>query len=300
MTTRNAQGLFGGAPGLERLPLLRTALERTGAACAEDVRAALSVPLRLALHQIESATGEDVLAKAQGRGAIALLKAVEWGAQLIACADSASVLALVEAILGGDGAQPAPAVERPLTGIEIDLAGLFFGALGRALGAAFEPIAASSFAVEAATGADAFEAAWPKDAVVASYRLEVLERNGKLTIAIPRSAIEALRKPLSQGLEKARRQPDPRWAEQMRRELTRTNVVLTAILDQRALPLADVLNLQVGHIIPLEATPHSRVRVECNGEHLLWCELGKSNGVYTLRVESITEREQEVIETMAV
>jgi hypothetical protein len=32
------------------------------------------------------------------------------------------------------------------------------------------------------------------------------------------------------------------------------------------------------------------VRVECNGERIIWCDLGKSNGVYTLRVDAFVDQ----------
>jgi flagellar motor switch protein FliM len=38
------------------------------------------------------------------------------------------------------------------------------------------------------------------------------------------------------------------------------------------------------------------MRVECNGERMLWCHLGKANGVYTLRVDGFVDREQEFME----
>jgi flagellar motor switch protein FliM len=49
----------------------------------------------------------------------------------------------------------------------------------------------------------------------------------------------------------------------------------------------------VGQVLELNATARSRVRVECDGERLIWCHLGKSEGHYTLRVEDIVDQEQE-------
>ena len=65
------------------------------------------------------------------------------------------------------------------------------------------------------------------------------------------------------------------------------------MLDERLAPLQEIADLKVGQILQLNATAASRVRVECNGEPLLWCQLGKSNGAYTLRVEEPIDRDQE-------
>jgi flagellar motor switch protein FliM len=296
------QGLFGAAQGgLERLPLLRQALERTGPACAEEARAMAAAPLRLVLQRIDNGNGADVLAPGRGDRALAVLAAPDWRTQLFASADRGAVFAMVEAMLGGDGSQAAHATERPLSKVEADVAGLFFAAIARALAASFAPIAASAFEVAATAEAIDFDRIERDFAVVvATYRLETLERGGEVQIAIPHAALGGLRKTLSQAPAKAAAQPDPGWAQHIRKEVTRTHVTLTAILDERPGLLAEVLNLKVGQIVELQATAQSRVRVECNGERLMWCDFGKSNGAYTLRVDSFVDREQEFMDDILV
>lgn len=294
LTRESLQGLFGAAQGgLERLPLLRQALERMGPACTEEVRSVATMPLRLVLQGIGTGTAGDVLPQDGPDGAVAVLGAPGWGTQLFACADRAAVFVTVEAMLGSDGSQPGYTAERPLSKIETGVAGLFFAAVARALAQSFAPIAASPFGVEA-TGDEIDLDAIDRDqaVVVARYRLDALEQGGEVSIAIPQSALGALRKPLSEA-PKAAARPDPGWAQHIQKEMTRSNVTLTAILDERPGLLAEVFNLKVGQIIDLEATPQSRVRVECNGERLIWCDLGKSNGVYTLRVDAFVDHEQE-------
>jgi|SoiMethySBSTD1v2_1073268.scaffolds.fasta_scaffold08615_9 flagellar motor switch protein FliM len=296
------QGLFGAAQGgLERLPLLRQALEGTGPACAEEVRAMAAAPVRLVLKGIDNGNGADVLAPGRGDRALAVLVAADWRAQLFASADRGAVFAMLEAMLGGDGSQAAHAAERPLSKVEADVAGLFFAAIARGLAASFAPIAASAFEVAATAEEIDFDRIERDFAVViATYRLETLERGGEVQIAIPHAALGGLRKTLSQAPAKAAPQPDPGWAQHIRKEVTRTHVTLTAILDERPGLLAEVLNLQVGQVVELQATAQSRVRVECNGERLMWCDFGKSNGAYTLRVDNFVDREQEFMDDILV
>ena len=64
---------------------------------------------------------------------MAVLGASGWDAQLFASADRGAVFAIVEAMLGGDGSQPAHAAERALSKVEADVAGLFFASIARAL-----------------------------------------------------------------------------------------------------------------------------------------------------------------------
>ena len=41
------------------------------------------------------------------------------------------------------------------------------------------------------------------------------------------------------------------------------------------------------------STPRTRVHLECDGQRMVVCQFGKSNGVYTLRVDDFIDREQE-------
>lgn len=79
----------------------------------------------------------------------------------------------------------------------------------------------------------------------------------------------------------------------MENEVSRAHVVVTAVLDERMGMLGEVSSFKVGDVVELNATAHGRVRLECNGERLMWCHLGKSQGKYTLRVDQPIDREQE-------
>jgi flagellar motor switch protein FliM len=200
-------------------------------------------------------------------------------------------------MLGGDGSQPAYAAERALSRLEADVAGVFFAAIARSLAAIFAPVTPTPISLDAVGDEVDLESVdLETAAVIARYRLDTLGRGGEVLVAIPQAALEALRKPLSQAAVKAAPPPDPGWAQHIRNEVTRTNVKLTAVLEERAGLLSEVSSLAVGQIVELNATPQTRVRVECNGEALMWCDLGKSNGVYTLRVDSFVDRQREFMD----
>jgi flagellar motor switch protein FliM len=294
LTGESLQELFaprGG--GVERLPLLREVMEKAASACTEEVRTLIGMPLRLGLDRLGSGTGADML---QGKGdrALAVLDAPGWESKLLVRADRAAVFGIVETMLGSDCSQPPHVPERALTPLDVALAEFYFGALSRGLATAFAEVAATTFSIDPPMDQMDLEGLVGNMPVaIAGYRLDV---GGELLVAIPNAALEAMRQPLSLAPAKAEARPDPGWAQQIRHQLTRADVTLTAILEERPGLLGEVLGLAVGQVIDLEATPQSRVRVECNGEALIWCDLGKSNGVYTLRVDSFVDREQEFME----
>ena len=52
---------------------------------------------------------------------------------------------------------------------------------------------------------------------------------------------------------------------------------------------------QLGQVIELQATPRSRVKLTCRGEPLFWCQLGQSNGVYTIKIDEHVDADQEFL-----
>jgi flagellar motor switch protein FliM len=179
----------------------------------------------------------------------------------------------------------------------VELAGVLFAALGRSLGSAFAPIRESTVALVGAMGAVDFEVIGKSaDVVAVTYAVEVLDRACRILLVIPQAALAAMGK----GLAAAPAEPAPpldvRWMQNIQKEVTRTSVRLSATLEERMGILGEITNLQVGQVIPLAATAQSRVLVECGEERLMWCNLGKSNDHYTLRVDSFVDREQEFMD----
>jgi flagellar motor switch protein FliM len=292
-------GPFASTPNfIERLPMLRVVLERMAGACAENLRSASVLSAQVVLQTIDSGPAGEILASLEGVSVTGVLFAPKWDARLIVGADRAAVFTLIEILLGGDGSQPPYSAERPFSKLEIKIAGTFFHRVAQALSLSFAPIADTPFVVEASADRFDFDVIGGRSnpLVVAKLRLELPERGGEFVVAIPKSVFGPMRQALSRASPKEATKADPRWRQRIQNEITRTNVALKAVLDERWISLDEVSSLKVGQLMRLNATPSSRVRVECNDEPLLWCQLGKSNGVYMLRVDEFIDPEQEFLD----
>jgi flagellar motor switch protein FliM len=289
------RAIFSGATKrVDRLPALEAVLERVATLCADDLRNSAVPPPELTFLGVESGVVGDILGPYEGHCVAAVLKADGWNTRLLAIADRPCVFAIIEMMLGGDGSQPAHALDRPFTRIELGMTSAFFERLAQSLEAAFAPIAKSAFAGEGISDRIDFDVFGRKTstAVVARLSLRVWSQTGVVLIVVPDAAIEPMRHALGPIAAEETKKADPRWSSQIQDKITRTSVALTAILDERPIPLEDIANLQVGQILQLGATAQ-RVRVECNGEPVFWCQLGKSNGAYTLRVDAPIDRDEE-------
>lgn len=292
----NIQSLFGGASAsLDRLPMFRAVFERAASACAQELRAFAINPPQLTVASLESGTAADAFAQHDAAIVASVLHAGGWNTRLLISARRSAVFAIVEMMLGGDGSQPAYAGKRPFSKIETRIAVAFFERFAKALGASVAAVAATQFTLDAAGSAIDFDAIGGRTTAVFSVRLnlDALGRSGEIVIAVPQSAIVPMRQAFSRISSKDALQPDPRWAQQIEREITKANVTLKAVLDERSMRLGEISDLRVGQVLELKATPRTRVNLECDGERLILCQFGKSSGVYTLRVDEFVDREQE-------
>jgi flagellar motor switch protein FliM len=291
--------LFAGSSNfIDRMPVLRVALSRAAEVCTADLADISEQPPQVALKRLGAGTAAELLGGTGGHRAVAVLHAPRWNARMVAIADRASVFAMIESMLGGDGTQPPYTPDRPLTRVELSVAKAFFARLGRALESAFAEVAPTSFLVEeVADEIDFAVLGGPHNAVAAgSFQLEALGGSGTILIAITRAALNPLRQVLARVPEKEAPAVDMHWSQHIRTELARTQVMVTAVLDERLSVLGEVASFKPGQVFELNATAHSRVRIECNGERLMWCHVGKAQGRYTLRVDELIDREQEFMD----
>jgi flagellar motor switch protein FliM len=253
------------------------------------------IPAQLSVAGLGAGLAADVFADHDGAIVSCVVNAAGWNTRLLASARRAAVFELVEVMLGGDGSQPPYAGKRPFSKIETRVAATFLDRFSRALSAAVAPVAATTFAVESAANAIDFDPIGGRGTPLFAVKLnlEISGRDSEIVMAVPQSAIVAMRKAFSRTSSKDPAQPDARWSQQIEREITRANVTLNAVLDERTMRLGEISQLRVGQLLQLKATPRTRVHLECDGERMIVCQFGKSNGNYTLRVDDFVDREQE-------
>jgi flagellar motor switch protein FliM len=286
----NIQSLFGGASAsVERVPMLRLVFERA-AACA-GLRSLTSTPPFFTVESVETGTAAEMFAQHDGAIVAAALQAPGWNTKLLISARRSAVFAIVEAMLGGDGSQAAYAGKRSFSKIETRIAAAFFVRFARALSASVAPVAATQFALEAPANSIDFDLVGGRNTAVFAVKLnlDILGRGGRSSSPSRklRSAPCARPSRAQAARAGARSLVERSSADRARqRHLERR-------ARQRPMRLGDIANFRVGQVVELKATPRTRVHLECDGQRMVVCQFGKSNGVYTLRVDDFIDREQE-------
>jgi flagellar motor switch protein FliM len=127
-------------------------------------------------------------------------------------------------------------------------------------------------------------------------KLRILGRESDMFVLIPQTALNSVRQDLVRDLSSEMAVRDPRWTKQIHSEIGQTEISIRGIIEERHFSLEDIARLKIGQVLTLQATTKTRVMLECNAEHLFWCDLGQADGFYTLRVEDFVNQEQELID----
>ncbi len=122
--------------------------------------------------------------------------------------------------------------------------------------------------------------------VTTSFNIELGATGGNLNICMPYSMIEPLRDLLTRPLQDANAGDiDQRWTQQLSRQVRSADVELVAEFAQIHTSVRELLQLQVGDILPIEPSP--TVQAHVGGVPVLECGYGTFNGRYALRVKRI-------------
>jgi flagellar motor switch protein FliM len=285
---------------LDRMPLLRVVFERMATQCSENMRQLSTAPAYFSVNSIKTERLGKILETAEGKAVVAVLHAQAWDARILVGLDNKLVYALIEAMYGGDGSEAPHTENRPLTNIEMRVAQKTFDLISRALQSAFSVVVESSFKYERIETRMDFAVIAPRNnfTALAKLNLRILGRSGELFVVMPQTALNPIRQNLAVDHLNDIASADPRWSRQIKSEVGKAEVTVQAIIEEEGFTLGDIADLSVGNVLHLQATPKSRVKLECNDEALFWCQLGQAEGKYTLRIEDIFDKEQDFLDAL--
>lgn len=282
----------------ERLPLLEVIMDRAAQALGPALRATLNAQAEVALQAVDYLACGDALASAPDPGLVALANATPWNGAVAVTIDPALLFAALEIMLGAPdsadsdaGVPPGSALAtwqpRAFTTIEKRLGGMLIGLVLQEVATAFAPIDAVLF------DAGAIESG-PRDILLApakagcvrvTIQIKLEGRGGNLCLIMPHRTLDAVRADLAQPRTAGQLDADPGWKALLSQSLNDTPVTLRAVLHEREIALADVLEWRQGHILNLNIDAAHDVTVACSGKQMFRAAIGRrKNGSVALRV----------------
>lgn len=283
---------------IDRMPMLKVIFDRMAVTCTDSLQPMAGTPCYFSVNGIANGRVGDIVKDYEANAVAAVLYAEQWDTRVLIMLDRDFVFTMVEAMFGSDGAEPPSDLERAFSNVELRVAQVLFERFAKALQSAFASISEVTFRLERVETAMASLAVGRSGnmSICANIMLQALYRGGQMFLMIPHSALNPLRQKLSHVLVSDGRAADPNWREQMENEVQRTEVTLSAVLDERTISFADVARFHVGQVIELNATPRTLAKLESNNQVLFWCQIGQLDGYYAMQVADPVDQKREFLD----
>ena len=277
----------------ERLPMLEVVFDRLVRMMSTSMRNFTSDNVEVSLDSVVSVRFGDYLDSVPLPAMLSVVKAAEWDNFGLITIDSALIYSVVDVLLGGRRGTAAMRIEgRPYTTIERSLVERMVQVVLADLSAAFEPLSPVSFRFERLETNPRFATiSRPSNAaIVARLRIDMEDRGGRLELLLPYATLEPVRELLLQMFMGEKFGRDSIWEAHLAQELWFTQVEMTAVMDERSLPLEEVFALQVGSRIMFAATADSPVRMSCSGVPMYTAKMGRRGSHIAVQIEDRIDR----------
>ncbi len=205
--------------------------------------------------------------------------------------EPALVFTTVDHLFGGDGRYHMRIEGRDFTPLEQRIIKRLLDIVTTEYERAWEPVHTMKFEyVRSEMHSQFVNILTASDLVVAStFNIEIGNVKGAIHICLPYAALEPLRDALTNPRPAGDTGPGERWVRLLTNNVQQAEVQLTAPLAQLRTPLAQLMKLKAGDVLPLDMGQN--IRAEIEGVPILECRFGTSNGRYALRVERILSME---------
>lgn len=285
---------------VDRLPMLPVVFDRMARIFADAMRQKSTSPSYISVSYIDNERIGDVLDEYEANALIAVFYSRELDSRILIGFDRDFIFTLADVLFGADGTEPPIDDERSFSNIETRIARTIFEDAAKALQDSFKPIAETQLKLERIESRMDFAILGRRNnpAVVARLLVQAIGRGGEVFVILPHSTLNPLRQRLSQVISGEMTNRDKEWTHHFQSEIQRTEVRLQAIMEERQMSLGEIVDLEVGQVIELQATPRSPVKLECNKQPIFTCRLGRLDGAYTLQVEDLIYQNEDLLDDL--
>ena len=292
--------LDAGNLSLDQLPMLSVILDRVGPQLADRLRHLAWTPPHVTLNRVDNERVGEALDRYEMNAIAGIFHVPAWDNRVVVGFDRDFIFSMIELLFGGDGSESPIETERSFSSIEIQVAQMLFDHVAQSLQAAFSQVINLRFRFERSETRMDFASVGKRNnpAFIARFLLQAINRGGEMFVVIPQAALLPMRQTLSRVTPNDAPTPDPNWSKKIKDEVQKTEVSIRAVLESEDFTLGDIAGLKVGQVLKLEATTHSRVKVESSEQALFWAYLGQDEGFHTLCIDEPIDQEREFISDM--
>ncbi len=272
----------------ERLPMLEIVFDRLVRLMTTSLRNFTSDNVEVSLDNISSIRFGDYLNSIPLPAILAVFRAEQLDNYGLLTVDSNLIYSIVDVLLGGRRGTSAMRIEgRPYTTIERMLVQRMIEVILVDAKSAFEPLTDVDFNLDRIETNPRFAAiARPANAaILVKLRIDMEDRGGRVELMLPYATLEPIRKKLLQQFMGEKFGRDNIWESHLATELWTTGMDVQVVLDELDLPLQNIMKLQVGDTVMLNATPDSLVQLKCGAIPLTQARVGRLGHKIAVRLE---------------
>lgn len=262
----------------EKLPMLEVVFDRLVRVLSSSLRNFTSDNVEVSVDSMTSLRFEDYLNSIPLPALLVVFRAVEWDNFGIITVDSSLIYSTVDVLLGGRRSNRPIRVEgRPYTTIEQDIVKRMVDVLLADMSSAFDPISPITFSHERLENNPRFATITRPNnaALLVKLRVDMDDRGGIIEILLPHATLEPVRDLLMQIFMGERFGQDSVWEKHLGDEVRLANVPIRAVLDEKTVPIREVIDFKVGSTLLLDCTPNSEVALRCGDVTLTKGKLGR-------------------------
>ncbi|WP_102223667.1 FliM/FliN family flagellar motor switch protein [Acidimangrovimonas sediminis] len=272
----------------EPMPMLEVIAGRLALSLAGSLKTLTAALAEAKLERFQYLAYRDAMAALPGHGLIAVCHATPWDDSLLISMDAGFLFTALELMLGGraDRVTPRPAGSG-FTSIERRMGQRLAELVLKDLAEGIRQVSEVALSVERMEANPAFAmVAQPgSPAVLISLDIGFEGSRGRIDIVIPYDTIDPIRPLLTKVFYGERLGGDDAWRRHLSDRIEDSTVTLTALLHERAFPMADVLGWRVGDTVDLLLSDDQPVTMLCAGQPMFLGAMGKrQNGSAAVRV----------------
>ena len=286
-----------GLVSYERLPMLEVVVDRLVRILSTSLRNFTADNVEAGIETIVSLRFGDYLNAIPLPAMLAVFKVEEWDNYGLMVIDSPLIYSIVDVLLGGRRGTAAMRIEgRAYTTIERTLIERLITIVLADLTASFEPICAVTFRFERLEVNPRFAtiSRLSNAAILSRLHIEMDDRGGRIDLVLPYATLEPVRELLLQQFMGEKFGRDSIWETHLAEQLLDTEIDLSAVLDEQVMALSDVVALQVGSQIVLQAAPGSAVQLRCGTVPLFEARVGRRKHRVAVRITGPVNPKAEV------
>jgi flagellar motor switch protein FliM len=128
----------------------------------------------------------------------------------------------------------------------------------------------------------------PSDVIITTtFEVEFEAASGTIMIVVPYSTIEPIKQKLSSSFQTDNEMADSIWTNALNQHIQEATSSLSVKLGESTISVGDLVNLEIGDVIPLSQEVSGEVSLEVEGKEKMKCLMGVHKGTKAIQITKV-------------